>query len=268
MNIRHRLIYLTSGLFVWFAMGIPSALAEEYTLAIQPIQSQEKTRESYQPLANYLSKATGATIKIETAINFVAYWQSMRKDKYDLLLDAAHFTDWRIKKKKFTPLAKVTSVVSFTLVSHQDEPVLELSELIGKPVAVLSSPSMGAVRLAELFPNPMRQPVIVEVNNSEEAVRKIQERKAFAAIIPSPMVGGFPFLSTIQSTAQVPHMALSASPAVPREIQDKIRKALVDAKNTPEGQEMLKALFLEGFEPATPRTYDGYAKLLKGVYGY
>ena len=261
---------LASKLILLLFLGACPALvlAGEYTLAIQPIQSPAKTRESYQPLADFLGKATGQTIKIETAINFVAYWQNMRKDKYDLILDAAHFTDWRIKKKKFTPLAKITSVVSFTLVTHLDDPILEPSELIGKRVAVLSSPSMGAVRLAELFPNPMRQPVIVEVNNAEEAVKKIQDRQAFAAIIPSRMVGGFAFLNTIQSTAQVPHMALSASPRVPGDIQEKIRTALVHAKDTPEGREMLKALFLEAFEPASPGIYDGYAKLLKGVYGY
>ena len=100
------------------------------------------------------------------------------------------------------------------------------------------------------------------------AAQKIQDRQAFAAIIPSRMVGGFAFLNTIQSTAQVPHMALSASPRVPGDIQEKIRTALVHAKDTPEGREMLKALFLEAFEPASPGIYDGYAKLLKGVYGY
>lgn len=254
---------------ILLGLGMFSAVhAETFNLVVQPIQSQKVTRESYQPLADFLSKATGQDIKIVTAINFVAYWQGMRKDKYDLVLDAAHLTDWRIKKKKFIPLAKINSVVSFTLVTHVDNPILGPEELIGKRVAVLSSPSMGAVRLAELFPNPLRQPVIVNVDDAQQAVKKIQEGKAVAAIIPSRMVGGFSFLNTVQSTAQVPHMALSASGKVPPEVRDNIRKALINAKNSPEGKKMLDALNLEGFEAASSKTYDGYSKLLKGVFGY
>ena len=269
MNKQFKRRFAIPLLCVIASLGMLSAHAETYNLVVQPIQSQKVTRESYQPLADYLSKATGQDIKIVTAINFVAYWQTMRHGKkYDLVLDAAHLTDWRIKKMHYIPLAKISSVVSFTLVTHIDNPILGPEELIGKRVAVLSSPSMGAVRLAELFPNPLRQPVIVNVNDAQDAVKKIQEGKAVGAIIPSRMVGGFSFLNTVQSTAQVPHMAMSASSKVPPEVRDKIRKALIDAKNNPEGKKMLDSLNLEAFEPASPKMYDGYSKLLKGIYGY
>jgi len=245
-----------------------SQAQEEYTLIIQPIQSPEKTLETFQPLADYLSKATGQTIKLVTARNFVSYWQQMRKGKYDIIMDAAHFTGWRIHKLKYIPLAKVTSVVSFTLVTHVDNPVLDPDELIGRRVAVLSSPSMGAVRLSELFPNMMRQPVIVNVNNSQEAVKKIETKKADAAIIPSRMVGAFPFLVPVETTEQVPHMAVSASPKVPKDIRQKISAALIDAIKTPEGRALLEKLVLESFEPTSTRIYRKHGKLLKGVFGY
>jgi len=245
-----------------------SLAQEEYNLVIQPIQSPEKTMKTFQPLADYLSQATGQKIKLVTARNFVSYWQQMRKGKYDIVLDAAHFTGWRISKLKYIPLAKVTSVVSFTLVTHVDNPVLDPEELIGRRVAVLSSPSMGAVRLAELFPNMMRQPVIVNVNNSQEAVQKIESKKAAAAIIPSRMVGAFPFLVPVETTEQVPHMALSASPKVPKDIRKKIQTALINATKSPEGRALLEKLVLESFEPTSARAYRKYGKLLKGMFGY
>lgn len=241
---------------------------EKYTLIIQPIQSPAITLKSYQPLADYLSKATGQTIELKTARNFVSYWQTMRKGQYDLVMDAAHFTGWRIKKLNYKPLAKITSVVSFSLVSHQNNPILEPAELIGKRVAVLPSPSMGAVRLSELFPNAMRQPVIVNVNNSQEAVKKIEQGKAMAAVIPSRMVGAFPFLVTVEQTEQVPHMALSASSKVPVDISKSIQSALLNAKNTPEGRQLLQQLVLESFEAADSAEYAVYADLLQGVFGF
>jgi ABC-type phosphate/phosphonate transport system substrate-binding protein len=199
----------------------------------------------------------------------MAYWHTMRKDKkYDLILDGAHFTDWRIKKLKFTPLVKIASVVSFTLVSHTDNPILEADELIGKRVAVLSPPSMGSLKLAELFKNPMRQPVIISVRNSQEAVKMVETRKVVGAVIPTRMVGGFPFLVTVQSMEQMPHMALSASSRVPVDVRNKIKTALLDANKTAEGKKLLEALVLEGFEPATPKLYDGFAENLKNTHGY
>jgi len=262
----HLIRYTTLAILLLASASIHAL--EEYTLIVQPIQSPKKTIESYQPLADYLSNVTGQTIKLVTARNFVSYWQTMRKGKYDLILDAAHFTSWRIKKLKYKPLVKITSVVSFTLVTHVDNPVLGPDELIGRRLAVMASPSMGFVRLAELFPNDLRQPVIINVNNSQDAVEKIRTKKADAAIVPSRMVGGFDFLGTVEQTDQVPHMALSASPKVPADISNTIRKALIDAKNTPEGRVLLEKLVLESFDPTSSKAYGKYDRLLKGVYGY
>lgn len=256
-------------LSLFLVFSAPAAQAETYNLVVQPIQDSKQTRKAYQPLAEYLSKITGHEIKLVTAVNYLAYWHTMRRDKkYDLLLDGAHFTDWRIKKLKYEPLVKIASVVSFTLVSHTDNPVLEADELIGKRVAVLSPPSMGSLKLAELFPSPMRQPIIVTVKNSQEAVKMVEKGRAVGAVIPTRMVGAFPFLVTVESMEQMPHMALSASKRVPIDVRNKIRTALLNAGKTDEGKALLEKLVLEGFEPATKKLYDGFSKSLRNTHGY
>lgn len=251
------------------ALGAAGAGAQELSLVVQPIQSPEATGEAFEPLAEYLSEASGHSVKLVTARNFVAYWETMKKgDTYDLILDAAHLTDYRIKRMGYTPLAKVASVVSFALVTHEDNPIFEPRELIGKPVAAQASPSIGAVRLAQMFPNPLRQPVIVRVSNSGEAAQKVRDGEAAGALIPTPMVGAFPYLYTVQTTPQIPHMALSASPRVPEQAQRAIRNALVNAGSSGKGRQLLDHLRFQGFEPASPEIYEGYARLLQGVYGY
>lgn len=267
-TLRRLLRAATLGLGWTLIVAVPG-VALGYNLVVQPIQSPETTRASFQPLVDYLHAATGADIKLVTARNFVSYWQVMKKgEEYDLVLDAAHFTDYRIERMGYTPLVKISSVVSLSLVTHEDNPVFEARELIGKPVALLSSPSMDAVRLVQLFPNALRQPVIVRVNDSREAAEKIREGKAAGALVPTPMVGAFPFLYTVTTTEQVPHMALSAGPSVPKDLQDKLREALLKTNQTPQGQKLLEALNFEAFEPADAKTYSGYGKLLQGVYGY
>lgn len=241
--------------------------ADSYTFVVQPILPPAQTRKAFQPLADYLSRATGHEIRLVTAVNFLAYWARMKRGDYDLILDAAHFTDWRVKNMDYMVLAKIPDTVSYSLVTDENTLVLEPSELVGKRLATIGSPSLGAVRLAQMFPNPLRQPVAIEVDNSRQAIEAVLKGRAVAAIVPSPLVGAFP-LNVVTTTEPVPHIAFSASPDVPQAARDAIREALVEAEKTPAGQAMLKAINFPRFERADAQVYDGYAQLLEGVWGY
>lgn len=244
-------------------------MAADLRLVIQPVLPPAETKKVFQPLADYLTKKTGNKVVIVTAINFLTYWETMKKgDSYDLILDAAHFTDYRAKKMGYVVLAKVSDVVSYSLVTNEASAVLDADELIGKTVATIGSPSLGAVRLEEMYPNPLRQPVIIEVDNSIASIEKVEKGESDAAIVPTPLIKRYPDLVMVTTTEQVPHMALSASPKVPKAIQNAIRKAMVDSSKTPEGQEMIKKINFPSFEAASSKTYNGYASLLEGVWGY
>jgi len=245
-----------------------SAFADTYTFVVQPFLPSAETKKAYTPMADYLSKQTGHDIKLVTSPNFLAYWQTMKKGGYDLVLDAAHLTDYRANKMNYRVLAKVLDVVSLSLVTGEDVFVFEPGELVGKRIASLASPSRGAVVLEEFFPNPIRQPVIVEVTNAQDAVKSVLEGKASGAIIPSPLVGGFPQLNVVTTTDQWPHIALSASSRVPADVAKKIQDAMINASKTPAGQKMLEDINLPGFELADAARYKGYEKTLKGVWGY
>lgn len=244
--------------------------AAEYSLAIQPILTQEEIKRNYQPLADYLSKETGHTITIKTQRNFLFYWTKMRKGKkgFDLVLDAAHFTDYRIKAQGYSVLAKLPDTVSFSIVTSEENFIMDEEELIGLRVATMPSPSLGSLRLEELFPNPMRIPIYVWEPNTTVAIEKIVTGELDAAIIPTRLASTYDNLNLVLTTEPVPHMALSASPTVPADVAAKIRQALVNADTTDSGKKMLAALKLDKFEPATSETYDGYSDLLKEVFGY
>ena len=255
--------------FAPFAV-ISNSHAAEYTLAIQPILPQEELKKIYQPLADYLSQATGEEITISTQRSFLLYWHKMRKSKhgFDLVLDAAHFTDYRVQKLGYTVLAKLPDTVSFSIITKDDAFILDVDELTSKRIATMPSPSLGAVRLEELFPNPMRIPNYVWVLNTDAAVENVLSGKVDAAIVPTRLTSQLDSVNTVMTTEPVPHMALSASPKVPAPVAEKIRHALTTASNTPAGQEMLKKLKLDKFEPADNTTYQGYAQLLRDSYGY
>lgn len=243
--------------------------AKEYTLSIQPILSKKSVMESYQPLADYLSKQTGHKIKIKAYRNFFTYWQKMKKMKdFDFVLDAAHFTDYRIHTNNYTVLAKIPNTVSFSLVTDDETLIFDKDDLVLKKIASMTSPGLGGIRLYEMFQNPTRLPIQVTVNDSDEAVEAIVEGKAVAAIIPTPLVRNYDFLNTVMTTSSIPHMAFSASPDVSESVRNDVKRALVNAAYSEDGQKMLKQMKLEKFETSNVKEYEGYSGLLKDLFGY
>lgn len=245
----------------------------EVVLAIQPVLSEAQTRASFGPLATYLSQVSGKRVTIATRPNFLAYWDTLRKGAgYDLVLDAAHFTDYRVQKLGFTVLAKVPDSVSYSLVMRDDDPAFDPAELVGRRVATLGTPSIGAARLNAMFPNPVRQPIAVEVASAEEGMELLLAKKVEAAILPTPIVsqrmaqgGG---IAVVTTTDAIPHIALSAAPSIDAATQERIRRGLLDATKTPAGKEMLKQIGFERFDPATAAVYKGQATTLKQYWGF
>ncbi len=259
-----------ASLLLALLLPISAGQAAEYTLAIQPILPQEELKKNFQPLADYLSKETGHTITITTQRNFLFYWTKMRRKKkgFDLVLDAAHFTDYRVKAQGYTVLARLPDTVSFSIVTGEDNFILDVEELIGLRVATMPSPSLGSLRLEQLFPNPMRIPHYIWEPNTTVAVEKILSGKIDAAIIPTRLASTYDNINTVMTTEPVPHMGLSASPDLPPDVAEKVQQALLKANTAPHGKEMLDALKIDRFEAADNSVYDGYASLLEEVFGY
>lgn len=263
-----------AGALILSFLNVPAIAASDgCTLGVQPILSEQQTKKAFQPLADYLGKAMSKTCVVRTSPNFMAYWDGVRKGGvYDLVLDAAHFTDYRAQKQGWEILAKIPDTVSYSLIVSDQTLVIDAGELISKRIATLGVPSIGAARLNALFPNPVRQPITVEVENSEAGIALLRAGKVVAAILPTPIVsqqmaqgGG---LSVVLTTEPIPHIALSASPQLPAATRERLRQALLTANKTPEGREMLKTIGFERFDPASSSIYAGQSKTLKDYWGF
>jgi len=242
-------------------------------LAIQPVLSESATRAAFQPLADYLSKVTGARCSILTSPNFFAYWDTIRKGAgYSLAFDAAHFTDYRVRKFGFIVLVRLPGSISYSLVVPAQAPIVDPSELVAKRIATLGVPSIDATRLNAMFPNPSRQPIIVEVRHSSQVLDMLLQGKVAAAMLPTPIVGQAiargARLTVVAVTEPIPNIALSAAPSVDSATRNAIRQALLNADRTDAGRKMLQAIGIERFDPATAAVYRGQSRVLKGYWGY
>ena len=241
------------------------ANAEQITFVVQPIMQPQQTQKTYQPLVDYLKKETGLNIKLVSEKNFLTYWFKMKKGKYDLVLDAAHFTDFRVKKLSYTVLAKIPDTVTYSLFTHKDNLVFEAEELVAKRLTTLPPPSMGATSLLRLFNNPTRQPIISSVKSAHEAIKAVQTGKSFAASVPTPLLNNVKDINVITTTEPLPHMAFSASPKLDKTKHALIKAALIKASQTQTGQQVLQHLNITSFSDSNNKAYHGYVDYLHGM---
>lgn len=259
-----RLLLVVMGLIVCTSAG-----AEQYNLVVRSEVHGSDALTAFAPLTEYLSEASGHSLTLQVPDSALEHWQSMgKRDDYHLVLDEGHFTDYRVQSLDYRVLAKVSGVSGFSVVTGPATVFVEPDELYGEPVASPAPPSLAALRLAELFPDPIRAPVLVEVGSYDEGVRRVINGDVTAAIIPSSMVRAHPQLNVVMSTQQGPGMALSASPAVPAEAREVIRRAFLAARDIDAGRRALASARVDGFEPASAALYEGYARLLRGTWGY
>ena len=261
-----KLLIVTGFIFSTFFSS--NSFAAQYNFVVQPVHGPEKMKQIYLPLVNYLNKETGHTFNVVAAKSFISYWEKMKKGQYDLILDAAHFTDYRIKRMHYTVLAKTQNKVSLSLITNENNHVTDYKMLIGKKLITLPSPSLSSVQLAKMFPNPSRQPNVTSTNSAESAIKAVQEGKYFAALVPTSLLDKVKNINAVNIAKAMPPMAISASPNIDKTVQNKIQQALIKAASTQNGKAMLNAIKIPEFKTTNAKTYKGYEKLLASVWGY
>lgn len=241
--------------------------AADLTFAIHPLLPQQRTIEVYTPLVQYLQKVSGKQIRIVTNKNLFAHWNATQREEYDLILDGPHFTDYRLQKRQYQVLAKFPDVISYTLVTRSDLLIFEPEELIGKQIASPPSPALGALRLFEIFPNPLRQPTILPTDDAITAAEKVSRGEVDAAMIPTFLVARYSGINSVLTTEQVPAPAISASSKLAPETREKITRALLELPNSAAGKKILELIRTPGFVATSAEEYKGYSSLLAGMWG-
>ncbi len=266
--------HYTQRIYIAFALltGLYSAsiYAKDYTLQLNPIGPADEVIKVFTPLAKYLEKATGEKITLICENNYLASWQRLlRRPAPDLAIQPPHIASYLISIKGYRPLARVDGVVSFSVVTTGDDLIFDTKELIGKRVAALGSPSLGAILMNNLYSNPIRQPVFVGAKNAADAVNLLQYGEAKAAVIPTSMVSNFENLNVVESTEQLPLISIVGSSTLPEPLAKTISQALTNANQTAEGQAMLEAINIPaGFIAFKAGDLKDLHTLLRGTYGY
>jgi len=269
MRMQAQSVLLLTALFSGSA-----AWSAEYTFSSPPRESMQKEMEVYEPIAQFLSRATGQTITYEFPGNWLSYQTKMMKNQYDVLFDGPHFVGWRILKKDHTPLAKLPQPQTWIVVAKAGQPrVKQLSDLAGRKVCVHAPPNFGTLTLLSLFTNPSRQPFMAEIKGWKTGYQGVMEGKCSGTVLPVTNWKEYDPDGTktavLHRHQPYPNQAFTAGPRVPTELKNKMITALL----SPAGQQSMSKLreqFSGGKElvSADKDEYRDVALILQNVWGF
>jgi len=247
-----------------------SAAATDYTVTVEPNYPPAQAQQVYAPLLAYLSKATGQRFILKTSGNYHVYWRDMRSNvPTDFAFEEAHFTDYRINRQRFIPLARVADPTKFVLLVDSSNASGGANGLIGRRIASMSAPSLGYLLLGELYKNPIAQPEIQSAAASwKDGVEMVFAAESEGAMVPGYIASTYPNLVSVATSRDFVGRAFSASPRVPPDVRTKVTQALLALHKNPALFDVISELGATQFVPATAADYAGNERLLRGVFGY
>ena len=262
--------YVSGLLALGFAVASFGAVAETYTVTVEPSYPPDQAAEVYQPLFDYIGKETGHTFTILATKNYHFYWRDMRQSRpTDFAFEEAHFTDYRMKRSNFVPLVKKKEAAVFVLVTDQQYADRGLDGLVGRRIVSMPAPSMGFALAAKMYKNPVAQPEIrSEASTWRDGVEMVFSGDAEAAMVPVHIADQYPNLIEIARSDDYPGAAFSAGPTVPEEVRAAVKAALLKLSDDPAAFDILAELGATGFEEANPSEYAGKEKMLAVFFGY
>jgi len=249
---------------------ISTVSAAEYNFAVEPTSTAERAREVYEPLISYLDKATGQTFKLVVARNYAFYWNDLRNRKdLHFVFDEAHFTDFRIQRFGYEPLAKSSVASSYSLLTQDDVATGNVQAFVARSLVTMPAPNLGFALLLEYFPNPMQQPDLRSLATSwRDTVEIVFAGEADATMVPTWLSNEYPNLIPVITTREFPGAAVSASADVPADVKSTVKEALLRLHEDPALFEVLNELGMPQFVEATAAEYKGSEQMLKNFYGY
>ncbi len=266
----HRVMKVLASLIVTGGLLSTGARGADLTIAVEPIYTADKQIEVYKPFIEYLDRTTGHKFKLVTSRNFQFFWRDIRKQvPVDFMFTEAHFTDYVAKRQGYTPLVRTAENSSYSVLANETVAQRGINSLIGYSVATMPSPSMGFALLAEIFPDPIRQPNVLSSGKSwRDGVEMVFAEETDAAIVPTWLKNQYPNLVSMTTTREFPGAAVSVASTVDEATREQVKDALLKLHEDSSAFEVLNELGISQFVPTSAAEYDGYDKLLKSFFGY
>lgn len=247
-----------------------SAMAANYTVAVEPNYPASQAQEIYKPLLSYLSKSTGHTFTLKTANNYHAYWRDvLANTPTDFTFEEAHFADFRVQRFGFLPLVRVAEPTQFSVLVSPENKDKGTQGLFSGTIVSMPSPSLGYLFLGELFPNPIAQPEISSTAQTwKDGIDSVFAMEAAGAIAPMYIAQQYPNLESVYLSRSLPGRSMNASRKVPADVRNAVTNAMLKLHQNAGLIDVLTELGTAQFVKSTAADVSGNERMLRRVFGY
>ncbi len=234
--------------------AFPHASAEQqvvYTLAVLPSAPPVVMHTQWTPFLERLSRETGLEFRLKVYEKMSDFEQDIWSGAPDFIFASPIQTVVAHTRNGYIPLVRGGNPVSVRLFVRNDSTVKTIDDLSGKTIAFVGNKNLCSVFVRHLLDNrQMKVAYLSEYTGSTKNVIKsvlLGKNDAGAVFVPELERETAETRSLMRPLLDTPKIAphpLSAQPRVPKNVQKKVAKAVLDIAGTPEGAELVKTLRL------------------------
>ncbi|HUW50017.1 MAG TPA: phosphate/phosphite/phosphonate ABC transporter substrate-binding protein [Sulfuricella sp.] len=239
-----------------------AAMAHTYTFAVVPQFEQRKLFAIWKPVVDELEKRTGEHFKLVATLTIKEFEQELARGSFDFVYTNPYHILKMSTTQGYIPLVRDSAPLRGILVVRKDSPIRSPSELNGKTVAFPSPNALGAsllmradlARLYHVTPVPLYVKthssvyfhVVNGLTDAGGGVEKtLQEQDA-------PVRDA---LRVLYTTRDMPSHPIAAHPRVPKFVQEKVQRALLEIGATQEGREILARIPIQQIVSTSLKDY-------------
>lgn len=235
---------------------------QTYSFGIVPQFEQRKLYAIWKPIISELEKRTGLKFNLVTTLKIQDFERAFFHGKLDFVYTNPYHIALLHDAQPYVPLVADSEPLRGIVVVQKDSPIKTPEDLAGKTMAFPSPNALGASLLVRA---DLDQIYGVRVNPMYVATHSSVYLHAVKGIADAG--GGVEKtlqqqdeairsqLRVIYTTRSCPSHPIAAHPRVPKAVREKVRQALLDMAQTPEGREMLQKVPIQNLAPAK---YDDY----------
>lgn len=252
---------------LWYFPGpaqhVVYADQKTYTIGVVPQFEQRKLYAIWKPIIEDLEKRTGITFNLNSTLTIEKFEKAIERGEFDFLyLNPYHLVQIH-DSQGYIPLVADKAPLRGILVVRSDSTIQTPADLNGKTVAFPSPNAIGATLLpksdlGQLF-HATVTPLYVKTHSSVY-LHVVKELAAAGGGVEKTLHEQSEAIRSalriIYTTRSFPSHPVAAHPRVPKDIQDKVRRAFLDMNNALESRAMIKKIPVEQFVPVT---YNDYA---------
>lgn len=252
-KIRYQMLGLITSLTVFF-LPVMAHAAEVYTFGIVPQTNGSKLSKLWSPFLKYLETQTGLKFQFATTRNISSFEKRLHSGKYDIVyMNPYHYIQFS-KEPGYAAFAKAKKKrLKGIIVVQKDSPYRNLNDLDDSELAF---PSHAFA--ANLVPRA----IMIQSNLSFSSKYVSSHDSVYRNIAKGRYPAGGGVMRTFKNTSPeyrknlrilwtsngyTPH-AFAAHPRVPKDVVEKIQKAMLNMENNSLGKALLKKLRFKGIE--------------------